>query len=307
MVVGSIHLDLLLRVDAHPSPGETVRARTTSEHLGGKGANQAVAAAAAGAPTRIVAAVGDRDGGQQAVDELTQRGVDTTTVRTAPRTRTGRAVVVVDARGENSIVVSPGANERTRPADLAAALPDLGPADLLLLQNEIPVQVAAAAIQVARGAGTRVVWNAAPAPQRPDELLDCDLLIVNAGELAHVSALLADPGMSSFTAVRDGLGIDLVATVGPDGAVFGIAGTYGEVASPSVTAVDTTAAGDTFVGYLCAALVAAPDDPPGAAVRFAACAAALTVTRHGAAASIPTHAEVTAFASSATTTGRTTT
>lgn len=297
VVVGSIHVDLALTVEVHPAPGETVRARGVAEHLGGKGANQAVAAAAAGTTTRIVSAVGGDDAGARALAELVSCGVATDAVCTVAGARTGRAVVTVDRAGENTIVVSSGANAHLRGADIQVELADLGPHDLLLLQNEIPIDAARSAVRVARSAGARVVWNAAPAPDRRADLLDCDVLVVNEGELASVAALSALPDDGSpVVAVRAGLGCAVVATRGAAGAEFAVGDSAGAVPAPVVTPVDTTAAGDTFVGYLCAELVRSPEDSPEAAIRFATAAASLTVTRPGATASIPTRDAVAAHA-----------
>ncbi|OLL72238.1 Ribokinase [Pseudonocardia sp. Ae168_Ps1] len=299
VVVGSIHVDVVLAVDAHPEPGETVRARSAAEHLGGKGANQAVASSSAGAPTRMIGVVGETDGAR-AVAELDARGVDTSAVRAVPGAGTGRAVVTVDGAGENRIVVSSGANLHLDAGDVRPALAGLVPADVVLLQNEIPIETARAAVSVARSAGARVVWNAAPAPHGPADLLDCDVLVVNEGELAAVRTLVDGPaGAPPVEAVRAGLGTDVVATRGAAGSVFAIGDATGEVPAPVVPVVDTTAAGDTFVGYLCAEFVRSPGGAAADAIRVATSAAALAVTREGAAASIPTRDAVTGSAGAA--------
>lgn len=296
VVVGSVNLDLVLRVDERPGPGATTHARRADESAGGKGANQAVAAAAAGAATRMVGAVGAGDTGPRLLDELAARGVDVRGVRLLEGVPTGRAVVVVDARGENSIVVSAGANAEVRADTVAGALADLGPGDVVVVQNEIAVAATAAAAGAARDRGALVVWNAAPAPAGRSEIPGgIDLLVVNEGELAAVAALLgvpATPVPAAVAAVRDAVGAGVVCTRGGAGAVFAIGGESGDVPAPAVPVVDTTGAGDTFVGYLCAQWAAGGPDTVAERVELAVAAAALAVTRPGAAPSIPCRSAV---------------
>jgi ribokinase len=277
-VVGSGNVDLVSQVERIPSPGETVLSTGFATHAGGKGNNQATAAARAGATTTFVGAFGDDDNGARLRDSLTGAGVRPL-VRTAGEP-TGTALITVSATGENAIVVNAGAN---------ATLIDLTPeerstiagADLVLMQLEIPLDTVTAAAKAASG---RVVLNAAPARQLPEDLLaNVDLLIVN----EHEAALLG--GADHLLTVVPAL----VVTLGGKGALVRTRDTTTEVPGITVDVVDTTGAGDTF----CGALVAALDErrPLDEAVRFATVAAALSVRRAGAVPAIPTREEIDDF------------
>ncbi|MBB4905443.1 ribokinase [Actinophytocola algeriensis] len=278
VVVGSGNVDLVSQVERIPSPGETVLSTGFATHSGGKGNNQATAAARAGAATTFVGAFGDDDNGARLRESLTESGVRTL-VRTSDEP-TGTALITVSTSGENAIVVNAGAN---------ATLTDLAPeersaiagADLVLMQLEIPLATVAAAAEIASG---RVVLNAAPAQRLPEDLLaNVDLLVVN----EHEAALLggADHLLTVVPAV--------VVTLGADGALVRTRDTTTEVPGITVDVVDTTGAGDTF----CGALVAALDErrPLDEAVRFASVAAALSVRRAGAVPAIPTREEIDDF------------
>ncbi|PUB29807.1 ribokinase [Promicromonospora sp. AC04] len=289
-VVGSINADTSLRLAALPGPGETVLAQEASSSLGGKGANQAVAAARAGARVRMVGAVGVHDG-EHLADALAAEGINTGLLTRSERA-SGRALVLLDDAGENSIIVVQGANAAIDDAAVRQACSELSPGDVLVLQHEIPAATSRLAAATASRAGATVIWNAAPAPTRSADLLEhVDLLVVNEHELDAVARLLglgpSGPGQD-ITAVAARLGTDVVCTLGPAGALVYRSGVLTQVPAPTVTAVDTTAAGDTFVGYLAASWHL----PLADAVRRAAEAGALAVTRHGAATSIPTLAEV---------------
>lgn len=297
LVVGSINADDALRVERLPGPGETVSARSAETALGGKGANQAIAAARAGAEVRMIGAVGAADGAWL-VGALAAGGVDASGVVALPGERSGRATVLIDDAGENSIVIAAGANAHVPLDAVDAACAALRPGDALLLQHEVPAAVSRRAASAARAAGAAVVWNAAPAPTRRDELVpDVDLLVVNEHELAAVATLLGVGGPDADAAAGiDGLvaaaasaaGADVVCTLGAAGAAYRIGGTAGRAPTRAVDAVDTTAAGDTFVGYL----AALGDRPFDERLRAALAAGTLAVTRPGAAASIPHLAEV---------------
>jgi ribokinase len=262
VVVGSLNVDVVATVERHPQSGETVLGSALRRLPGGKGANQAVAAAGAGAAVVLVGCVGEDADGAAYVAGLTARGVDTTAVRqvTGP---TGTALVVVDHDGENTIVVVPAANAEVSADDLSDLA--LGADDVLLLQLEIPLPVVEAAIHLARGAGARVVLNLAPFAELPADLLDAsDPVVVN----EHEAATLARRPPS------------LLVTLGPRGARWERPGEQIEVDAPQVEVIDTTGAGDMFAGTLAAALAsgAAPRDAVTAAVE----AAARSVTRPGA-------------------------
>jgi ribokinase len=259
VVVGSINVDLTRRVPHHPAPGETVLAEHGSRGLGGKGANQAVAAAAAGAAVGFVGCVGDDPEGGFALDRLAASGVDTARVRVVEGAPTGTALVVVAADGENTIVVDLAANAALTAADVDAAL-DGQP--VVLLQGEVPPQVVVHAVERAASTGSRCVLNLAPAidvPGLPWLLLD--LLVVNEPEAAALAArvglVLDDEPERAAAALAERLGTSVVLTLGARGAAYAErSGSSGLVPPPPVDrVVDTTGAGDAFVGALAAALV----------------------------------------------------
>lgn len=294
-VVGGINLDDRYLMARLPKPGETVISTSTDSGAGGKGANQAIAAAAAGAPAVMLGAVGDDQAGRDVLRALARRNVDVAGVLRRTETRTGRAVVLVDESGENCILVSPGANATLVEADFAVALNRIRPTDTLLLQNEIPAAVNRSAARLARSKGATVVWNAAPAPQRQEEMIsDIDLLVVNEHELASIAQLLDLPSQiipEAVSAVAYALHVRVVCTRGARGATYSDGLCTQAVAAPRVIVVDTTAAGDSFVGYLAAHLIRPLDQ----AIKMANTAGAAAVTRPGASSSIPTLAELTEF------------
>jgi ribokinase len=292
VVVGSLNLDLVARVERMPRPGETVLALGYAEHAGGKGANQAVAAARAGGRVAMVGRVGHDDAGRRLRDGLAEDGIDVAEVRSVDAP-TGRALIEVDADGQNRIVVVPGANHAWRETDLPRAV--LAEADLVILQREVPDDVVAGAIRRARGSGARVVLNLAPAGAVPPEVLrDVDVLVVNESEAAELAGasedeVAADPSAAARALarrVRD----QVVVTLGAQGAVHAGRTGEGRVAGFPVEAVDTTAAGDAFVGALAARL--AEGAPIGDAVRFACAAGAEAATHAGAQPSLPPRAAI---------------
>lgn len=284
--LGSINVDYFYDLPHLPGPGETLAATALTTGLGGKGANQSVAAACAGSDVVHIGAVGPD--GQWAVDRLNGYGVTTSHIRTVD-TPTGHAIVMIDTQGENQIVIFPGANLAQTDADVSAALDKAGPGDWLMLQNETSHQVFAA--QTAQAHGVKVAYSAAPFdPDAVKAVLPyVSLLIVNAVEADQLSKAL-------------GAGIDTIAvphilvTRGADGAIWKNQNS-GETVSVSafpVTPVDTTGAGDTFAGYTIAGLDGGHS--PKDAMTRAAAAAALKVTRKGTADAIPSLQEVLDFA-----------
>jgi ribokinase len=269
-VVGSVNLDLVAFCERLPRPGETLTDAELERVPGGKGANQAVAAAKLGADVRFVGCVGDDEHGRLALLGLQEAGVDLSGVRVVEGEPTGVALILVGGDGENQIVVAPGANRRLRPADLAQAQ-----ADAVLTQLEIPVATVAAAAE--RGEGMFCL-NAAPARPVPAETLErCDLIVANSFEL---DALGSSP-----------LGPLFALTLGPDGALLLENGEeVARAAPPSVTAVDGTAAGDAFCACLVVSLLEGRTRDE--ALRRACAAGAITATRPGAQPSLPTAAEV---------------
>ncbi|MFG2815075.1 ribokinase [Streptomyces sp. NPDC048410] len=295
LVVGSANADLVVGVERRPGAGETVLGGDLAVHPGGKGANQAVAAARLGARTALLARVGDDGHGRLLLDSLRSAGVDTSAVLTggAP---TGVALITVDPSGDNSIVVSPGANSRLTEGDVRADV--LGAARVVSAQLEIPLETVAA---VVRGLpeGTRFVLN--PSPPRPlpaDVLAACDPLVVN----EHEARVLLGDGETGETGddpadwARRLLALgprSVVVTLGAKGALVCDASGARAVPSVAVAAVDTTGAGDAFTAALAWRLGAGEELSVAAA--YAARVGAAAVTRRGAQESYPTAAEVAAL------------
>ncbi|MEU3514557.1 ribokinase [Streptomyces sp. NPDC006654] len=296
LVVGSANADLVVEVERRPAAGETVLGGDLATHPGGKGANQAVAAARLGARTALLARVGDDAHGGLLLDSQRSAGVDTAGVLVggAP---TGVALITVDPSGDNSIVVSPGANGRLTPADVRAATGLLGASRVVSAQLEIPLETV---VEVVRNLtpGSRFVLNPSPpAPLPPEVLAACDPLIVNEHE-AKVILGGADGDVSGEPADWARLLLakgprSVVVTLGADGAL--VADGRGVTAVPSVrvAAVDTTGAGDAFTAALAVRLGAGASLPEAAA--YAARVGAAAVTRRGAQDSYPTAEEVEAL------------
>ncbi|WKX70415.1 ribokinase [Streptomyces sp. XD-27] len=293
LVVGSANADLVVGVDRRPAAGETVLGSDLVVHPGGKGANQAVAAARLGARTALLARVGDDAHGRMLLDAQRAAGVDTggVLVGGAP---TGVALITVDPSGDNSIVVSPGANARLAPADVRAAGSLLAAARVVSLQLEIPLETVGAVVRTV-SPGTRVVLNPSPpAPLPSDVLAACDPLVVNEHEarvlLADHPAAREDAPEVWASALLARGPRSVVVTLGAAGAL--VADRHGtvRVASPKVAAVDTTGAGDAFTGALAYRLGAGDDLET--AVRFAVRVGAAAVTRPGAQESFPAAGEV---------------
>jgi len=291
VIVGSANIDQVFRVDRIPSPGETVLSLGLSTALGGKGQNQAVAAARAGVATTFIGAVGDDGFGEMVRSGLASDSIDVSHLKTTTRP-TGTALIAVDGTGENTIIVEAGANNDVADlSDVDAAA--IGAASALVMQLEIPLETVIEAARMARAAGTQVMLNAAPIRALPKDLLDnLDILIVNeheAAELARDNDLSPD---------LDGVGerlLSLVSTVivtlGSKGAALHRVGADPVVVpAHRVTAVDATGAGDTFCGALAAGVVEGMklDD----ALRFAGAAASISVENHGAVPSIPHRAAI---------------
>jgi ribokinase len=283
VVVGSANVDVVLDVRQLPRPGATVLGRRREEGPGGKGANQAIAAARSGARTALVAAVGADSGGRLLEGALSAAGVSLTALRTSDLP-TGTAYVTVDAVGENAIVVDPGANASL--TDLVAEELDLvRRSRVLLCQLEIPIPAIAAAVG---HAGGLTVLNAAPVPERMADLPDVDVLVVNEHEARAAASA------STVAAAVDALlqrAAEVVVTLGADGALLATRdGRRTRVDGvPAREVVDTTGAGDTFCGAYAAARAAGSE--PAAAVALACAAASLSVERPGAGGSAPSLAQ----------------
>ena len=285
VIVGSANMDVVGLAERLPRPGETVLGDDFVMTPGGKGANQAIAAARAGGACTFLGAIGSDAFGVTINARLTAAGVDTTHVRTSYGT-SGVAVIMVDRAGENAILVSPGANStfvdlRDTERDVITA------ADVMVCQQEIPTATVTAAAQVARAAGTRVVLNAAPARELSPELLAAvDLLVVNESEAAAITGS-AEPDMDGRLAVVS----RVVLTLGGDGAWYADReGRSERIPAFRVAVADTTAAGDAFTGALAVAWGEGRDLVE--AVRWASAAGAACVRTVGAYPSLPTRAEI---------------
>jgi ribokinase len=296
LVIGSLNMDLVVRCESLPQVGQTIIGRDFLTAPGGKGANQAVAAARLGARVRMAGCVGRDAFGLALVASLRAAGVHADDVM-AVDGPTGTALITVDAAGANTIVVVPGANAACDAALIDRALARAGGPGILLLQHEIPAEANARAIRAARQAGWCVMLNPAPARSIPAELLKLiDLVTPNASESAAITgravASRAD-AIASARALRAMGARAAVVTLGGDGSVCCDAtGAWHGPAVP-IEAVDTTAAGDAFIGALAVAL--AEGRTPAQGLGVAAAAAALAVTRLGAQPSLASRAELAAF------------
>lgn len=283
VVVGSTNIDLVVGVPHLPTPGETVLGGDLRQVAGGKGANQAVAAARLGADVAFIGRVGDDDYGRQTLLNLQAERIDTRYLRITPGVASGVALIsVAAATGENSIVVAPGANSRLTAADITSAAEAFEAARVVVISLEIPLAAVTAAISLGRAKGLTVILNPAPAQPLAAELLSqVDVITPNENEaeiLGGVSNLLAA-----------GVGA-VITTLGARGARLQTPTEDRQCSAPQVVAVDTVAAGDCFTGGLAVELAAGKD--LAAAMQFAIAAASLKVTRHGAQPGMPTRQEV---------------
>jgi ribokinase len=291
LVIGSLNMDLVVRCEHLPQPGQTIFGTDFFTAAGGKGANQAVAAARLGARVSMAGCVGDDAFGRDLVAALQRDGIRCTGVRTSSRP-TGTALITVDAKGANTIVVASGANAACEPALVDHALAAIDQPGILLLQHEIPDAANAHAVRVAHTAGWFIVLNPAPArPLAPGLLPLIDLVAPNETEAASLTAT-GDPVAAAQCLLRQGARAVLV-TLGSQGAYYRDAHKALYCPAVQVQAVDTTAAGDAYIGALAAAL--AEGRAIADALGFAAAAAGLAVTRLGAQPSLGSGAEVRAF------------
>jgi ribokinase len=297
-VVGSLNLDSVYRLDAAPRAGETVTALDSDVVVGGKGGNQAIAAARAGAEVSMVGAIGDDQAGRTIAETLDSAGVHTHHLSRIDGQPSGSAIVLVERTGENRIVLVLGANAHLEAASVAAGLAESAEGDIVLLQNEVSPAMTALAARDARQRGLRVVWNAAPAPATAEQIPQADIIVVNEEELRALVSLhgytAGDDLATEVERMSAAIDVALVCTAGARGVYFCGIDERGHVPAARVDAVDTTAAGDTFVGYLAAAL-ARGERGLSAACAHAANAASLAVTRRGASPSIPSSSDVYEF------------
>ena len=287
LVFGSINMDLVTYVDALPQRGETVTGAKFQSFPGGKGANQAVAAARAGAHVEIYGCVGDDSIGQECLQNLQVAGIDTHAVLVKAEEHSGIAQIMVDARGENIIAVAPGANFLFNHGDIVITRRDVDEGVIALFQNEIPQATTEAVIQSCRKLNIPVVWNTAPAcKSRPSgETMEAvDYLICNRGELRTLIGVEGDDEILASKLLEWGVR-NVIVTLGEKGALLvNEEGTWRQPAFP-ISPVDTVGAGDCFCGVFACSL--AFESPVREALRRASAAAALSIAARGAQTSMP--------------------
>ena len=297
VVVGSVNIDMVIKSERIPSPGETVTGGEFVMPAGGKGANQAVAAARLGAEVTLVAKVGQDMFGTQSVENFKRDGILTDFILADADNHTGVALILVDGQGENLISVAPGANAATTPDEVQKAADRIRSADVVLLQLEIPLETVEFTARLASEAGVTVVLDPAPAAPLSDELLrNVTYLTPNESEATRLTGIEVTDEPSARAAAEKliAAGVEnVIVTMGTQGALVATADRAFMVPSRAVEAVDSTAAGDAFNGGLAFALARglALED----AVREAALVGALSVTRMGAQPSLPTAEELEQF------------
>ena len=297
VVVGSLNMDLVIRTARIPRPGETVLGSDLQQIPGGKGGNQADAAAKLGAKVRMIGAVGSDDFGQALTESLRIDGVETDLILRKDRVATGVAAIVVEESGNNAITVAPGADFSLEPEDLKAQKDVIKQADLLLVQLENRLDTVEAALRIAKESGVTTILNPAPATALPAALLpSVDLLTPNETELEVLTGMPTSTPeqvqQAGLTLIRQGVR-ELIVTLGEKGCCRITADLFDRYEAYPVTAIDTTAAGDSFNGALAVALSEGKSRED--AIRFAMAVGALTVTKKGAQSSLPLRSEVDAF------------
>jgi ribokinase len=294
LVVGSLNADLVVRAPRFPQPGETISGEDLQVIPGGKGANQAVAAARLGANVSMLGRVGKDGFGDFLLENLKQNHVGATLVQ-RDDSSTGTAIIVVDSNGQNSIVLSAGANGMVSESDVNNAR--FTNYQLFLLQLEIPVHAVLRAAQRAKENNVRVILNPAPAKTLPDELISlADFIIPNETELSLLTEISVTDSTSAEKAARALIkrgGQNVIVTLGSKGALLVNTETSKHVDSFPVKVIDTTAAGDAFIGGFAASLL--QNKPLVGCVRYGCACGALAVTKFGAQPSLPTREEVESF------------
>lgn len=297
LVVGSSNTDMVVKAEKLPLPGETVLGGAFFMNPGGKGANQAVAAARLGGQVTLVAKVGNDIFGQQALEQFRQEKINTSFVTVAAEHASGVALINVNEKGENCIAVAPGANGQLQPSDVAAALDTVDASTIVLLQLEIPLPTVEYVIRKSHEKKLRVLLNPAPAqPLLPELLPFLYLITPNETEAETLTGIRVTDTPTAQAAANklQALGVpNVVITLGAGGAFLHSDSGSALIPAPKVTATDTTAAGDCFNGAL--ALALAENNPLRTAVAFACQAAAISVTRLGAQAAMPYRPELAAI------------
>ncbi|MEN2316406.1 ribokinase [Lacticaseibacillus paracasei] len=296
VVIGSINVDSILHIQRLPQPGETIKMDTFSQAAGGKGANQAVAAARSGAKTSFIGRVGDDANAAFMRGELVKNQIDTQYVATTVGTQTGQAYILLQASGQNSIIIQHGANFEVTPADVQRAADLIQSADFVVAEFETPVDATAEAFKIAKAAGKMTILNPAPAQKDlPAALLkNVDLIAPNETESELITGIpvVDEDSMWASAAYYHELGIrGVIITLGSKGSFISLDGEATIVPAFKVKAVDTTAAGDTFIGALASVLQTDLKNIVTAAT-YASMASSFTVQKLGAFPSIPMGDEV---------------
>jgi ribokinase len=296
-VVGSANIDLTFRTTRLPRPGETLAGTAWQLGFGGKGANQAVTAARLGARVAMIAKIGSDSFGEQTLKNFQANGIDATHVTVAEQGSTGAASIIVDDEAQNAILVVAGANFSLAPGDIHRAAATIRSAAILLCQLEVPIETTLEAFRTAKAAGVKTILNPAPAARLPDELLRVtDLCVPNETEIEQLTGReaksLKDAEEAARQLLQRGPGAVIV-TMGERGALLVHSNEVEYIPAVPVDAVDTSGAGDAFIGAL--AVFLAEDIALPRAIRRANRVAALSVTRLGTQTSFPTRSEVDAF------------
>lgn len=289
VVVGSLNMDLVVHAPRHPQGGETLLGSGFATYPGGKGANQAVGAARLGGRVTLIGRVGGDAFGEALTNGLQVDGVDTSFIRVDQHQPTGVALITIDAAGQNTIVVAPGANAALTPDDIINAEAAFSRSAILLVQLEIPFVTVEAALRLAAKHGLRVLLNPAPAAPLPDAVIAAaEFIIPNQSELAILTGL---PDIDSAIALLLQRGArNVIVTLGEQGAQYsGVQGRFHVPAIP-IEVVDTTAAGDAFLGALAVALV--ENKSVDEALRWGTAAGARAVSQPGAQSSLPRRSEL---------------
>lgn len=294
IVVGSSNTDMVINADHLPVPGETIMGGSFMMNFGGKGANQAVAAARLNGNVHFIAKIGKDLFGKRSIEQYEDEGIHVEQIYSDPVLPSGVALIIVDANGENSIVVASGANSSLSPEDIKKAHSVIEKGDIMLIQLEIPIETVEYAAHLAKEKGIKVILNPAPARPLSDSLLkNLYMIIPNETEAEILSGVKVTDWESAQKAadIIHAKGANIVViTLGSKGALIKEEGQYHKVPVPKVKAIDTTAAGDTFCGAVCVALT--ENMSVLDAVKFANKCASITVTRMGAQSSLPYRREI---------------
>lgn len=294
-VVGSLNVDTTMKIKRMPLPGETIAAMGKSSAAGGKGANQAVSAARSGAQTSFVGEVGKDNGGQMMLKDLQDNGIDVSGIRENDQVGTGSAAILLDENGQNSILVYGGANQQLSVEDVEAAKKQIVSADFVVAQFETPQAATLRAFQLAKENGVTTILNPAPAQKiDPAVLKLTDLIIPNETESSALTEIIItdETSMLMSAAKFAQMGVrNLIITVGAKGAFYCTQDGYNFIPAFKVDAVDTTAAGDTFIGALSSQLKPDMSNIEKALV-YAQRASSLAVQKMGALPSIPTKDQI---------------